>query len=361
MRNMTNRKAFTLIELLVVIAIIAILAAILFPVYSRVKENARAASCRSNLKQIASSLTLYRDGNDGFMPTSVYLTNATGLMEKHTYWPAALSKYGVDGEVLKCLADTGDGDLSYANNRFLFGFLECGGTWGSPQGISGMDFVWLPSRVITIADGQNTSMADPFPYGGIDDVVSRRSGWFTYKAPDKTADTRHLGRGNYAFWDGHVETLRPEQVGRDGAGGGGSSVQQSLPLAFSGAQGLANCANNSPAVRDTEPWWGPGVLSGAAKAGADFAWATAYTDIYSGTTPTNVWGQCGHSFRFALSSMTGGARNDFWGHDPAWHWGAEPDDQGTGVGGSWWLCISDPSHPRGLEGYGSMPTFNRAW
>jgi prepilin-type N-terminal cleavage/methylation domain-containing protein len=47
------RKAFTLIELLVVIAIIAILAAILFPVFARARENARRASCMSNLKQIA--------------------------------------------------------------------------------------------------------------------------------------------------------------------------------------------------------------------------------------------------------------------------------------------------------------------
>lgn len=49
---MRKRKGFTLIELLVVIAIIAILAAILFPVFARARENARRASCQSNLKQI---------------------------------------------------------------------------------------------------------------------------------------------------------------------------------------------------------------------------------------------------------------------------------------------------------------------
>jgi prepilin-type N-terminal cleavage/methylation domain-containing protein len=51
-RRVTTKKGFTLIELLVVIAIIAILAAILFPVFARARENARRASCQSNLKQI---------------------------------------------------------------------------------------------------------------------------------------------------------------------------------------------------------------------------------------------------------------------------------------------------------------------
>jgi prepilin-type N-terminal cleavage/methylation domain-containing protein/prepilin-type processing-associated H-X9-DG protein len=66
--RMERRKGFTLIELLVVIAIIAILAAILFPVFARAREAARQTSCRSNLKQIATGFIMYSQDYDETMP-----------------------------------------------------------------------------------------------------------------------------------------------------------------------------------------------------------------------------------------------------------------------------------------------------
>ena len=66
-----KKRGFTLIELLVVIAIIAILAAILFPVFARAREAARKSSCQSNLKQFGSAFMMYtQDYDECFPPTS---------------------------------------------------------------------------------------------------------------------------------------------------------------------------------------------------------------------------------------------------------------------------------------------------
>jgi prepilin-type N-terminal cleavage/methylation domain-containing protein/prepilin-type processing-associated H-X9-DG protein len=73
----TNVKGFTLIELLVVVAIISLLAAILFPVFSRARENARRASCMSNMKQMGLGFAMYTQDYDEHMP-NLYNTPGTG-------------------------------------------------------------------------------------------------------------------------------------------------------------------------------------------------------------------------------------------------------------------------------------------
>src|SRR3954466_7852291 len=71
-RIKSRNRAFTLIELLIVIAIIAILAAILFPVFGRARENARRSSCQSNLKQIGLGFAQYTQDYDEKMPYNSY-------------------------------------------------------------------------------------------------------------------------------------------------------------------------------------------------------------------------------------------------------------------------------------------------
>lgn len=109
-------RGFTLIELLVVIAIIAILAAILFPVFARARENARRASCQSNLKQLALGVMQYTQdydetypmaGNAGRVINGVTMSYATGAR----YWPRDIYPYIKSAQVFYCPSSS---DRTYA-------------------------------------------------------------------------------------------------------------------------------------------------------------------------------------------------------------------------------------------------------
>ena len=75
---MRNGKGFTLIELLVVIGVIAILAAIIFPIFARVQESGRQTTCLSNLKQLGKGMSLYADDYNGCLPTSRVMNGGNG-------------------------------------------------------------------------------------------------------------------------------------------------------------------------------------------------------------------------------------------------------------------------------------------
>lgn len=99
-RDKTFKAAFTLIELLVVIAIIAILAAILFPVFGRARENARRSSCQSNLKQIGLGLAQYTQDNDETQVMTFYtVQNVNG---NRVYWPTSIFPYVKNEQIFVC-------------------------------------------------------------------------------------------------------------------------------------------------------------------------------------------------------------------------------------------------------------------
>jgi prepilin-type N-terminal cleavage/methylation domain-containing protein len=96
-----KRRGFTLIELLVVIAIIAILAAILFPVFARAREKARQTSCLSNLKQITLGTLMYAQDFDEMLPQGghwLYIGGVRTMM----YWTRAIEPYLKNTQLLMC-------------------------------------------------------------------------------------------------------------------------------------------------------------------------------------------------------------------------------------------------------------------
>ena len=116
-----RKQGFTLIELLVVIAIIAILAAILFPVFAKAREKSRQASCQSNEKQIILAVLQYvqdydetfgRDSNGGSWPTDMLNKGQTVANPAYgyTYWGTHYYSYMKNAQVFKCPSTKGNND-----------------------------------------------------------------------------------------------------------------------------------------------------------------------------------------------------------------------------------------------------------
>ena len=156
-----SRKGFTLIELLVVIAIIAILAAILFPVFAQARAKARQTQCLSNLKQIGlASLQYNQDYDESFYShrdnvaaganplcatfscgtTASATTPISGLAQSRTFWPTKLFSYTKSYDIFKCP----DNPNAYAGAD-LQNFTPCGGSDGGansnkPSGCDGASY-----------------------------------------------------------------------------------------------------------------------------------------------------------------------------------------------------------------------------
>src|SRR5688500_6053815 len=103
---MNKKSGFTLIEFLVVIAIIAILAALLFPVFARARENGRRASCQSNQKQILLGLAAYTKDYDDRMPPAFGGTN-------DMVWAGRLDSYVKSTQLYRCPRDSKTAAIAY--------------------------------------------------------------------------------------------------------------------------------------------------------------------------------------------------------------------------------------------------------
>ncbi len=216
---MRNTKGFTLIELLVVIAIIAILAAILFPVFARARAKSWEASCLSNMKQITLGIIMYTQDYDGFYPMKSFPhPEISSGVWRNVYWGYTVDPYikagienptqwGQPGSVWRCPAMKGDpawygGAYShYAINRRL-------GLTGDTRKDSEVNY---PAQTMLITEGIYMSaamIAEGRYYGWYESwgFDSGRSGFTRYD---------HGGRANLGFCDGHAKS-GTEGVWRNG-------------------------------------------------------------------------------------------------------------------------------------------------
>ena len=218
---MRNRTGFTLIELLVVIAIIAILAAILFPVFAKAREKARQTSCLNNMKQIATASHMYSQDYDEQWTPGWNWAGCAG-----NYWPGLLQPYSKNLQIYICpshesnmcytccLGHPANANWVSADGRFHYSYAtNAMSNWGS----------------ITWADGNGNHQGPGQPYKAMADIdkpaeciAYLEASWLEfwaeghiYSPTGARARIRHNGGLNAAFCDGHAKwvkysNLKPE-------------------------------------------------------------------------------------------------------------------------------------------------------
>lgn len=259
-------RGFTLIELLVVIAIIAILAAILFPVFAKARAKARQTSCLSNTRQLSVAVLSYTQDYDEMSPPSIYDAGvslggyrfAFGWTVRFGDWGGLINPYIKNEQIFRCP------ELSNVNHLSTWGwnhYYSYMGTVIGPPGIwanrdigtgaqnsplmhlsggESLAAVVSPAQCIMLGDGGTHTDGDGATYcrtggswdwpGGYEDLMFGRyyNGDLRFPPSGTLPLTRHNGGQNYASWDGHAKWLKGNdttwnrgavhEIRQDGAG-----------------------------------------------------------------------------------------------------------------------------------------------
>jgi prepilin-type N-terminal cleavage/methylation domain-containing protein/prepilin-type processing-associated H-X9-DG protein len=185
-----SRRGFTLIELLVVIAIIAILAAILFPVFAKAREKARQSSCLSNIKQIGLGYLMYAQDYDERLPRGAGYVHPNTIIATYGEWYMTIAPYVKNTGIYTCPSrNTGRIYSGGTSSTALgYGVEYSRNTWLSSDPLARFQ---EPAYMIVFADGTNNYMR-----WRCNASEGTNYGW---------SWNRHNDGCNYVYLDGHAK------------------------------------------------------------------------------------------------------------------------------------------------------------
>lgn len=216
-----RRHGFTLIELLVVIAIIAILAAILFPVFARAREKARSASCLSNMKQLALAFAMYTSDYDGCFP-SVYDDNPKGFNgDNRVIWADKVYPYVKNRQIFACPGGPNRVDISpiaglwpdtLQGTRYCMNMCH---NWGWPEDCASWDgdivypiaesMIKFPAELAVLFESSNCWWNHWLGHPGWDNSAETSDGLTLIGVLGEVIYPRHSGGCNVSYVDGHAK------------------------------------------------------------------------------------------------------------------------------------------------------------